>query len=379
MKRSEERFRTTHCGSLPRAPQLLALVAAVSDAAAAEDAEFDRTVREAVDDVVARQIQAGLTSVNDGEQSKFHFGSYFQRRLSGFVPIETVPGPSLGELAAYPEFFAQKWAFRRARLPRVVCTGRIAYEGEGAIARDIDNLQAAGLAAGADELFMSAVSPGTVLSGAANRHYQSEDDFHHALCDGLRVEYEAIARAGIVLQLDCPDLGREPRLRGGSLEDHARLVARNVELIDYATRNIAPEQMRLHVCWGADEAPHDFDPPLAAIVEHVLRARPQGLALVAANARHEHEWRVWQDTQLPDGKILIPGVIDSTTNIVEHPEVVADRIERFARLLGAENVLAGVDCGFGTVGDVDQVDARVVYAKLASLAAGAAIASQRLF
>jgi 5-methyltetrahydropteroyltriglutamate--homocysteine methyltransferase len=181
------------------------------------------------------------------------------------------------------------------------------------------------------------------------------------------------------LQLDCPDFGRDPRLKDISLEEHLRLVARNVELLNYATRNIAPENMRFHVCWGTDEAPHEFDPPLTAMADLLIRARPQAMSIAAANGRHQHEWRVWQDTKLPDGKILIPGVIDSTTNIVEHPEAVAERLERFASIIGPENLIAGVDCGFDTVAGVEQVDPQIAYAKLSALSAGAELATRRLF
>jgi 5-methyltetrahydropteroyltriglutamate--homocysteine methyltransferase len=379
MRRSIDRILTTHCGSLPRPPRVLELVEALDQGRPFDAVELDAAVREATAEAVRRQLRAGLDVVNDGEQSKFSFSSYFHVRLDGFTTtVVEAPATPAAETADFPEFYARRWPFARTRT-RSVCTGPIAYTGRDAVERDIANLKAAAGPAGAAELFMSAISPGTILSSTPNEHYATDDEYHEALCDALRVEYEAIADAGIVLQLDCPDLGRTPRLQEISIEQHRRLVARNVELIDYATRTIPPERVRFHVCWGADEAPHHRDPPLADLADLLVRARPQGMTIAAANGRHEHEWRVWEDVQLPEDKILIPGVVDSTTNIVEHPETVAERIGRFAGVLGRERVIAGVDCGLDTVGGVVQVDPAIAYAKLAALSAGAALASERLW
>jgi 5-methyltetrahydropteroyltriglutamate--homocysteine methyltransferase len=378
MERSESRILTTHCGSLPRPAPIVSLVEAVDQGRAVEDEAFDAAVREAVDDIVRAQVAAGLSVINDGEQSKFNFASYIQRRVSGFTVRVEESNRRVAEMAKYHTYFERKWPFARTRA-RAVCTGAIKYEGQRAITRDIANVKAAAQDAGVEELFMTAVSPGTVLSVTPNEHYSSEEEYHHALCDALREEYETIVAAGLLLQLDCPDFGRQPRLTDVSLEDHLKMVTRNVELLNYATRTIEPEKMRFHVCWGADEAPHDFDPPLAAMAAMLVRARPQGMTIAAANGRHEHEWRVWQETKLPEGKVLIPGVIDSTTNIIEHPETVAERIERFAGVVGRENVIAGVDCGFDTVAGVEQVDGQIAFAKLSALSAGAELASGRLF
>jgi 5-methyltetrahydropteroyltriglutamate--homocysteine methyltransferase len=376
MRRSGDHILTTHCGSLPRPPEIVALVESVELGRPFDAGEFETTIREAVAAAVRRQAQAGIAVVNDGEQSKFNFGSYFQRRLRGFTLSQTSSSARRSaELAAYPDYFERKWPYRGSRL-RATCTGPISYISLDAVRRDLANLKSVAAATVWEELFMTAVSPGTVLSNTPNQHYSSEEEYHQALCDALSVEYEAIVSEGVLLQLDCPDFGRTPRVQEITLEDHLKLVARNIELLNYATRNIPPESMRFHVCWGADEAPHTYDPPLESMIRLLIKGRPQGITIAAANGRHEHEWSVWKDVKLPDGKVLIPGVIDSTTNIVEHPETVAERIDRFASVVGRENLIAGVDCGFDTVAGVEQVDGEIAYAKLAALAEGARIASR---
>jgi 5-methyltetrahydropteroyltriglutamate--homocysteine methyltransferase len=344
--------------------------------------------------VVTKQTAAGLDVVNDGEMSKFSFAFYNMARLSGFSLVPAPEGsPAAGgpmggyERSDYPEFF-ERWAFNpgvarghQGRQMVYTCTGPISYTGTDELHRDIDNLLAAARVTDATEPFMTAVpSTGVAspFSGPFDEHYGSREEFDTAMADAMRVEYEAIVDAGIVLQLDC-NWGALYRSAMDSVDDVRSWIAHNVELMNYATRNIEPSMMRIHLCWGADEAPHHRDLPLATIVDLMLTARPSGLGVVAANGRHEWEWRVWEDLDLPDGKVIIPGVVDSTTNIIEHPETIADRLSRFAAVLGRENIIAGVDCGLDTIAGSAQVVPRIAWKKLEALAEGARLASERLY
>jgi 5-methyltetrahydropteroyltriglutamate--homocysteine methyltransferase len=366
---------------LPRSDAVTALVRAVEAGEPVSPTEFDATIRDAVSEVVRRQREVGLTVINDGEQSKFSFQSYFKRRLAGFES-RRVPArmPIAAEAGDFPGYFA-RWNFSGGSptMPQAVCTGPIEYLDRVGLQTDLDNLAAAAAGSGSADVFMSAISPGTVVRITPNEHYPDQDEYETALCDALKIEYDAIVEAGVLLQIDCPDFGVYPRAIAMTGDEHRRLVARNVELLDYATRDIDPERMRFHVCWGADEAPHHLDVPLADMVDLLLAARPAGMTIAGANGRHEFEWKVWEDVALPEGKVLVPGVIDSTTNIVEHPATVAERIMRYASVLGRENVIAGVDCGLDTVAGVHQVDPEVAWAKLASLVEGARLASAVLW
>jgi 5-methyltetrahydropteroyltriglutamate--homocysteine methyltransferase len=289
----------------------------------------------------------------------------------------------------FPEYFARRPhmdafarmanASSRARL-RTCCVGPIGWKDFSEVERDIANLKSAiqGFKRTVADVFMSATSPGNVLQKMPNRFYGTDEQYLEALCDALHGEYRAIVDAGLILQLDCPDLASRSGPPDYQLQDFRREVARNVEALNYATRDLPPERMRVHVCWGSDERPHHLDPELEDFVDLLLQARPAGLAIVAANGRHEHEWRVWDSVRLPEGKVLIPGVVDSTTNIIEHPETVAERILRFAGVVGAERMIAGVDCGFQTTAGRDQVDPKIAWAKLRSLVEGAQLASARL-
>jgi len=398
MRRSVERVLTTHTGSLPRTESVLGMLQEALQGHESDRAKFDAAVKEGVDDVVRRQVEAGLDVVNDGEMSKYSFGSYQLDRLGGFslqeVPVPAdapvAPGPIALEAADYPEFF-ERWAFNagsravqdrgqpRSVMMAQVCTGPITYRDTAAVQRDIDNVLGAARAAGAEEVFMSAVPPTGMGQGfGANQFYATPEEFDHAVCDAMRIEYEAIVDAGIVLQFDC-NWGVLSRINPGPLEDIRAIISHSIELMNYASRNIDPDMMRIHLCWGADEAPHHRDLPLDAILDLMLTARPNGLGVVASNGRHEWEWRVWSDVKLPDGKVIIPGVVDSTTNIIEHPETVAERIRRFGEVLGPENVIAGVDCGLDTLAGSAQVVPRIAWAKLAALAEGAKIASSSLY
>jgi 5-methyltetrahydropteroyltriglutamate--homocysteine methyltransferase len=392
MRRSTERILTTHTGSLPRTPRVLGMLQATLDGQPPERAVFDEVVRDGVGDVVAQQVEAGLDVVNDGEMSKFSFANYNIERLEGFTVMELAAGEgrahTMGrEAEDYPEYF-ERWAFnpgaeaaQGATSSPVgpVCAGPVSYKDVAAVQRDIANVLDAAQSAGATEAFMSAVPPTGVAGGfEANQYYSSEDEFYTAMAEAMRVEYEAIVNAGIVLQLDC-NWGVFSRIGSDSLGEVRRTIGRNIEVINHATRNIDPDSMRIHLCWGADEAPHHRDLPLSDIIDLMLTARPNGLGVVASNGRHVWEWRVWKDVKVPDGKVIIPGVIDSTTNIIEHPESVAERITRFADVLGRENMIAGVDCGFDTIAGSAQVLPRIAWAKLRSLGEGARLASAALY
>jgi 5-methyltetrahydropteroyltriglutamate--homocysteine methyltransferase len=380
MKHSSERILSTHTGSLARSPELRRLLVDRDAGTPIDREQFDATVRRSVAGVVRRQAEAGLSSINDGEQSKIGFANYVTERLDGFGGTAE-PRPMALEAREFPE-----WATSPARaatgflaFKRPACDRPVAWKDFGAVETDIENLKAA--AQGIDaEIFMTAVSPGTLANFFPNRYYPSREAYLSALAEVMKREYEAIARAGFLLQLDCPDLAlRSTWFPDLSIDEFRSVVALNLEALNGAIATIPPDQMRMHVCWGAGETPHSFDVPLRDIVDLLLTTRAGALSIVGANGRHEHEWQVWEDVGLPSDKILIPGVIDSTTNIVEHPQVVAERIVRYANVVGRENVIAGVDCGFATSSTSDQVDGEVAWAKLRALTEGAELASKQLW
>jgi 5-methyltetrahydropteroyltriglutamate--homocysteine methyltransferase len=381
MRRSTDRILTTHTGSLPRPDDLDRLIADREEGRDVSAAAFDKRVSEAVADVVASQMAAGVTVVSDGEMGKVGYSTYVKDRLTGFGgtgrPIRTVEGAQFPELA--PTASGGQTLLQSMRLP--ACDGPVSLRDPDAVHKDIANLKESVRDAEPADVFMSAASPGVIATFLANDYYPSDEEYLFALADAMKPEYDAIAGAGIVLQLDCPDLAMTRGMIGndGLTEDEFRdKIRTQVRALNYAVRDIPPEQMRLHLCWGNSERPHITDIPMASIVDVVLEARPAGLSFEAANPRHEHEWTVWQDVRLPDGKVLIPGVLDSTTNFVEHPELVAQRITRFARLVGQENVIAGTDCGFGTFSGFYTVKPRITWLKLAAMAEGAEIASKQL-
>jgi 5-methyltetrahydropteroyltriglutamate--homocysteine methyltransferase len=375
MKRSTSEIRTTHTGSLARPPQLRQMLIDRDAGRPIDKGEFDAAVREAVAEVVRQQVAIGIAVVNDGEQSKIGFANYVTERLSGFE------GPDEPRPVSLDEREFPGWAARRGfALKRPSCNGPISWKDFSAVERDIDNLKAASQAAGADEVFMTAVSPGTLANFLPNRHYPSREAYLGALAEVMQREYEAIVNAGFLLQLDCPDLAlRSIWFPDLSVEEFRRIVAMNIEALNHAVAAIPADRMRLHVCWGAGERPNVADVTLTDIIDLLLTGRPAALSIVGANGRHEHEWRVWQDVKLPADKVLIPGVIDSTTNIIEHPATVAERIIRYAGVVGREDVIAGVDCGFATTSTSDQVDGKVAWAKLRALRDGAALASRQLW
>ena len=370
-----DKILTTHSGSIPRTLRLQEILLNKAGGKDVDAAELDDACQEAVLEAVDGQTHAGVTVINDGDQSKTGFANYITQRLTGFEgePEDRVLNLEQRE---FPE-----WAgTRRGR--RQPCTGPIEWKDFSAVTADVKHLQAAveKLSQKPAAAFMTSVSPGTFTNHNTNHYYPDDDAYLTAVADVMKREYDAIAQAGFIVQLDSPDLAaRSNNYPDMELSEWRKIVGRNVEAVAYATRDIPEEQVRVHVCWGANAGPHNHDTQLADIVDLLLKLRGKYLTVVAANGRHEFEWQVWKDTKVPDGKVIIPGVIDSTTTIIEHPETVAERITRFANVLGKENVIAGVDCGFGTSVSPNRTDPKIVYAKLGSLAQGAAIASKQLW
>jgi len=393
MKHSSDRILTTHVGSLPRPPDLLEFLEAREAGRLIEQAAFDGCLAASVHDVVRKQVAAGLDSVCDGEFGKISYTFYVRHRLSGIGafrgPANDRPPPTAAhrDLLDHPDFHARlnqkrggySW-FSRETAP--CCAGPVAYRDRRPLEVDLANLAAACAAAKPAEAFMNAASPGVLTKFVPDRHYQNEDAYVEALADALKEEYEAIHQAGFVLQIDAPDLGsaRHNQYQHLSDDEFLRIAERNIAALNHATANIPPDAMRMHLCWGNYEGPHTHDIPLARILGVATQARPSGLSFEAANPRHAHEWEDLRAAKIPDDKVLIPGCIDSTTNFVEHPRLIAQRIANFADVVGRERVVAGADCGFATFAFVDNaVATSVVWSKLAALAEGARIASDRLW
>jgi 5-methyltetrahydropteroyltriglutamate--homocysteine methyltransferase len=380
MKHSTDRILTTHVGSLPRSQAVTDVLFArergeVSDAPAAAT-----IITNAVAEVVRRQVAVGVDVASDGEMSKISYATYIAERLAGFggdTPRE--PGQDLVEFPGLLKKLADRGSTAKYRRPR--CIGEISVKNLEPLRADIKNLQAAAAAAGPAEVFMNAASPGVVALFQPNDFYSSQDEYLTALAEALRVEYEAIVQAGILLQIDAPDLamGRHTMYRERSLDEFDVLAARHIEVLNHALRNVPADRVRMHVCWGNYEGPHHHDVPMERLLPIVLKAKPQGLLFEAANPRHAHEWTVFKDLKIPEDKVLIPGILATTTNYIEHPLLVAERIERFAHIVGRERVIAGTDCGFGTFAGFGPVEPDIAYLKLQSLAQGAQIASRRLW
>jgi 5-methyltetrahydropteroyltriglutamate--homocysteine methyltransferase len=380
MKTSSERILTTHVGSLPRPDDAVALLLRKDRGEAYDQAEFDRVMRRAVADIVKRQVEIGLDVVSDGETSKIGYATYIKDRFNGFGGDFT-PKPHL-DLADHPEFRKRMTAFLGSQtFRRLTCIAPVSIKDRNAAKFDVENFRSALASSSATEGFLNAASPGVVSSFQPNRYYPSHEAYIEALVAALQPEYEAIANAGLLLQIDCPDvaMSRHTGFQDLSEADFLKRAAFDIEALNHALANVPANQVRVHVCWGNYEGPHDHDIALEKILPIVLRAKAQAISFEAANPRHEHEWVVWRDAKLPDDKILIPGVLDSSSNYVEHPELVAQRIERFADAVGRERVIAGTDCGFGTFAAYSKVDPAIAFKKLRALAQGAAIASKRLW
>ncbi len=378
MKRSTDRILTTHVGSLPRPPDLLAMLQA--DGGAIDAPANAERLRQAVGEVVRKQIELGIDVIDDGEFGKPSFVSYVNERLGGFeVDPNASPNPWAGsrEAAAFPEFYAETHAASRQH--HMLCTAPITYKGHKQLQRDIDNLKAALRGVSPADVFMPAISPSNVEDWQKNAYYKTQEEFLFAIAEAMREEYEAIVAAGFLVQIDDPRLVTYYMLRPASTIDECRRWAEvRVRALNHALRNIPPDKVRHHTCYGINMGPRVHDMELKDIIDIIVKIRAGAYSFEAANPRHEHEWKLWRNADL-DGKVLIPGVISHSTVLVEHPELVADRIMRFADVVGRENVVAGSDCGFATFAGSKEVHPTIVWAKLKALSDGARLATQQLW
>jgi 5-methyltetrahydropteroyltriglutamate--homocysteine methyltransferase len=380
MKRSTERILTTHTGSLPRPSDLLPLIAAAEAGNVAEVDRLRSRIRLAVAEVVQRQIDAGVDIVNDGEASKPSYSTYVKDRLTGFHGEADVM--AIADLADYPEFgerFARQGVLETLKRP--ACTAPISYKDLDAVNTDIADLKAATAKFTPAEAFLSAASPGVISIFLGNHYYKTHEAYLAALADAMKTEYNAIYQAGLILQVDCPDfaMGRHIQFPDATVAEFRKYLEMHVEALNHALTGIPEDRVRIHLCWGNYEGPHHRDIPIRDIIDIVFKARASGLSYEGANPRHEHEWAVFKDIRLPAGKVLIPGVIDSTNNYIEHPELIAQRICNIAGVVGRENVIAGSDCGFSTVAGYSPVEPRITWAKFNAMSEGARIASKALW
>ncbi len=381
MKHSTERILTTHAGSLPRPDDLLALLVARDRKEDYDEAALDERVRDAVAALVRKQVDTGINVVNDGEVGKIGYGAYVKERLSGFAG-SGAPALRTSDLDEFPAYFARLYGPDGFdKMLRPLCNGPIAYVDEGAPGRDAEVLKAALSGLREAEGFLNAASPGTVSIWLGNDHYASHEDYVWAIAEAMKTEYDAIYRAGLILQIDSPDLamGRHMQFADADLATFRRNAAMHVEALNYATRDIPADAMRLHLCWGNYDGPHHHDVELRDIIDIVLATRPAAISFEGANPRHEHEWTIWKEHPVPDDKILLPGVINSVSHFIEHPELVAERICRYAGIVGRERVIACTDCGMSTQAGFDKVDPDIGWAKYGAMVEGARLASERLW
>jgi 5-methyltetrahydropteroyltriglutamate--homocysteine methyltransferase len=381
LKTSTDRILTTHVGSLPRPKDVLDLLFAQDKGEPYDPAVFESTMQRAVQDVVAVQTKAGLDVVNDGEMAKISYATYIRHRLNGFV-IASAPRATPQDLDDYPDY-RDKIAAEGAtpKYFRPICRGEVSVKTLAPLEADIARLKPAIAASPATEGFMSAVSPGTIAVFQPNEFYPSHAAYIEALANAMRPEYEKIVQSGLVLQIDCPDLGmgRHIRFRDVDDDEFVRNAHLQVEALNHAIAGLPVDRIRMHICWGNYEGPHTRDIPLYKVLPALLKAKPMGLLIEGANPRHEHEWELFKTQKLPADRVLIPGVLDTTCNFVEHPELIAQRIVRYAELVGRERVLAGTDCGFGHFAGFGAVHPQICWAKMQSLAEGARIATQKLW
>jgi 5-methyltetrahydropteroyltriglutamate--homocysteine methyltransferase len=383
MKRSLERILTTHTGSLPRPPDLRAMLLARDQGESIDEQAFAERVRTAVSECVGKQAEAGIDVISDGELGKPNFVMYVAQRLSGLEgwddQLYTNSDPNF---PGYEEWYASRGTAHFSPRGRPKCVGPLAWKDEGAMRRDIENLRVALKGVDVEEAFIPSASIGTIAQQVVNAYYASYEEYVGAIADVMSVEYRAIAESGFILQIDAPGIAGQrgwPQFRDKPLAEFKKVAGLWVEALNHALRGIPQDRVRMHVCWGNAEAPHVTDAPLRDIVDLVLRVNVGAYSVEAANPRHAHEWKVWRDVRLPDDKVLIPGVVDNTTNFVEHPELVAERIIRFAETVGRERVIASVDCGFGTSAGSERIYPPVVWAKLRTLAEGARLATRALW
>jgi 5-methyltetrahydropteroyltriglutamate--homocysteine methyltransferase len=380
MRKSSERILTTHVGSLPRPQEVVDLLFTQDRGEPYDQAKFDETMSRNVDEIVKLQVDNGVDVVSDGEMAKISYATYIRHRLTGFEGDSARPTPQ--DLDDFPEYRDRLVkAGHSATYKRPVCKGPIAVKDLSALEKDIHNMKSAMAKAGAKEGFMNSVSPGTIAVFQPNEHYPTHEKYLEALSEAMRTEYEMIVNSGLLLQLDCPDLamGRHTRFKNLTDEQFLRNAELQVEALNHALANVPADRVRLHVCWGNYEGSHVHDMDCMKIFPIAVKVKPMALLVEGANPRHEHEWEAWEKVKLPDDKVLVPGVIASSSNYVEHPEVVAQRLVRYANILGRERVLAGTDCGFGTFAGFGAVYPAFCWMKMRSLAEGARLASNRLW
>jgi 5-methyltetrahydropteroyltriglutamate--homocysteine methyltransferase len=379
--RSTDRILTTHVGSLPRS-QAVTDVLFAREGTGTLPANPDKVIRDAVIEIVRRQVEVGVDIVSDGEMGKISYATYIKDRLSGFdgdTPRE--PGQDLVEHPRLLEKLAKLGSTAKYRRPK--CVSEIKVKDLGPMNEDIANFNAAIAAGKPKEAFINTASPGTIALFQPNDFYKTQDAYLEAVAEGMRAEYEGLTKAGLLIQIDAPDMamGRHTMYRDRTENDFVGLAARHIEVLNHALRNVPADRIRMHVCWGNYEGPHTHDVPMEKLLPVVMKAKPQAILFEAANPRHAHEWKVFRDFKslVPEDKILVPGVLSTTTNYVEHPELVAERLENLANVVGRDRVIAGTDCGFGTFAGFGPVDPDIVWLKLKSLVDGAAIASKRLW
>ena len=380
MKLSTDRILTTHVGSLPREQAVVDQLFRREQGEPYDPAEFDRIMERAVSENIRKQVEIGIDVVSDGEASKIGYATYIKDRLTGFDGDS--PRQVALDLKDHPEFVSRMGIFAgKQTFKRQSCVGPIKFVGFADLDKDIANMRSALAKHNATEGFMNAASPGVVSAFQPNRFYPAHEAYVEAIGEAMRVEYEAIVKAGLVLQIDCPDLAmaRHTGFQDLTETEFMNRAEHQVEVLNHAVRNIPSQSLRMHVCWGNYEGPHDHDIALEKVMGIILKAKPSAIQFEASNPRHAHEWVVWKNARIPDDKVLIPGLLTSSSNYVEHPELVAQRICTFADIVGRERVLAGTDCGFGTFAGIGKMDAGISFKKLASLVQGAEIASRRLW
>jgi len=377
MKRSGDRILTSHAGSLPRPDDVRALLVAKHAGEPYDTAAFATRVRAAVSEVVRKQTESGIDVVNDGELSKINFTSYARERLGGVTQRKREPGqPSFKIWGRDEAEFAEYFAAINLGVDYAVCGGPLKYLGHEAVQADISNLKAALEGVKVTEAFITAVAPGTIEHWLKNEYYSNDESYLAAIAEAMREEYRAIVEAGFILQIDDPDLGDAWQIHPEmDVPAYRRFAELRIEVLNHALRGIPANRVRFHMCWGSYHGPHKYDIPLEQIVDLVLKVNAECYSIEASNPRHEHEWQVWRKVKLPEGKILMPGVVGHASDFVEHPELVAERLDRYARLVGRDNLMAGTDCGLGTrVGHP-----KIAWAKFEAMAEGAALATRQLW
>lgn len=381
MQLSKERILVTHVGSLPRSADLLKYLIARDNRQKFDEAAFRTCLKQSVRDAVEKQVEHGIDIVNDGELGKIGYGAYAKDRLSGFDGTDA-PKLSAADLDEFPTYYRRLYGPEGFdKMVRPQCTGPIAYIGHADLIFDIETLSGALAGAAAVGGFLNAASPGAIGLWLGNAYYKTHEQFVWAIADAMQTEYEAIAAAGLILQIDAPDIGmgRHMQFRHLTTAEYRKEAEMHIAALNHATRNIAPDRMRMHMCWGNYDGPHHHDIELMELIDLILKMRPLGLSIEGANPRHEHEWKLWKDRDFGREIVLLPGVINSVTHRIEHPELIADRLCRYAACVGRENVIASTDCGMSSQAGHSKVDPDIGWAKYGSMAAGAKLASERLW